>query len=364
MPDVSQTLILTRRATRTSMPPNEQLVELARHGTTMALFLSVRRPRELQAELIEGGYAPATPCAVVYRATLAGRGRPALPAERARADHPRGEDHHPGAGDRRPRAGRRRRPRGARTSTTPATATATARWAGPTATARRRGMEQPELREPNLPASARRVATGKLRHGWTTGTCATAAAKAACLLLRDGDPPAEVEVPLPKGRPAPVVRARALRARRRRGRRGRGQGRGRRPRRDPRRRTSPRASTLRERARDRPARRRRRRDRHPPGPRPRRRRSGHQRRAAPQIAAAVARGRSTPTRSAWSSRSSVPGRREDGPSHLQPAPGHRRRHLDPRHHRDRAPVLHRGVARERRAGDRRHGRAGRRGRSC
>ena len=49
VPDVSQTLILTRRATRTSMPPNEQLAELARHGTTMALFLSVRRPRELQA---------------------------------------------------------------------------------------------------------------------------------------------------------------------------------------------------------------------------------------------------------------------------------------------------------------------------
>ncbi len=69
VPDVAQTLILTRRATRTTMPPNEQLVELARHGTTMALFLSVRRPRELQAELIEGGYLPATPCAVVYRAT-------------------------------------------------------------------------------------------------------------------------------------------------------------------------------------------------------------------------------------------------------------------------------------------------------
>jgi precorrin-4 methylase len=51
------------------MPPNEELAELARHGTTMALFLSVRRPRELQAELIEGGYAAQTPCAVVYRAT-------------------------------------------------------------------------------------------------------------------------------------------------------------------------------------------------------------------------------------------------------------------------------------------------------
>jgi len=55
------------------------------------------------------------------------------------------------------------------------------------------------LREPNLPASARRVATGKLRYGWTTGTCSAAAAKAAALLLRDGDPPSEVIVPLPKG---------------------------------------------------------------------------------------------------------------------------------------------------------------------
>jgi precorrin-4/cobalt-precorrin-4 C11-methyltransferase len=69
VPDVSQTLILTRRATRTSMPANEELRELARHGTTMVLFLSVRRPRELQAELLEGGYAPETPCAVVYRAS-------------------------------------------------------------------------------------------------------------------------------------------------------------------------------------------------------------------------------------------------------------------------------------------------------
>ena len=69
VPDVAQTLILTRRATRTSMPSNESVAELARHGTTMVLFLSVRRPRELQAELLEGGYAEDTPCAVVYRAT-------------------------------------------------------------------------------------------------------------------------------------------------------------------------------------------------------------------------------------------------------------------------------------------------------
>jgi cobalt-precorrin-5B (C1)-methyltransferase len=65
-------------------------------------------------------------------------------------------------------------------------------------------VDPAELREPNLPASARRVATGKLRKGWTTGTCSTAAAKAACLLLRDGDAPAEVEVPLARGEGRPT----------------------------------------------------------------------------------------------------------------------------------------------------------------
>ncbi len=69
VPDVSQTLILTRRPTRTTMPANERLVELARHGTTLVLFLSVRRPRELQADLLTGGYPPEAPCAVVHRAS-------------------------------------------------------------------------------------------------------------------------------------------------------------------------------------------------------------------------------------------------------------------------------------------------------
>ncbi|MEA2253430.1 MAG: precorrin-4/cobalt-precorrin-4 C11-methyltransferase [Solirubrobacteraceae bacterium] len=69
VPDISQTLVLTRRPTRTTMPPNEDLVALASHGTTLVLFLSVRRPRELQADLLAGGYAPETPCAIVYRAS-------------------------------------------------------------------------------------------------------------------------------------------------------------------------------------------------------------------------------------------------------------------------------------------------------
>jgi cobalt-precorrin-5B (C1)-methyltransferase len=61
----------------------------------------------------------------------------------------------------------------------------------------------PELREPNLPASARRVATS-LRKGWTTGICSAAAAKGATIGLHGGSVPTEVEVPLPK----PGARAR------------------------------------------------------------------------------------------------------------------------------------------------------------
>ncbi len=71
IPGVAQSVVLTRLATRTSssMPPRERLRELARSGSTMAVFLSCSRPRALQAELEAGGYPPDTPCAVVYRAS-------------------------------------------------------------------------------------------------------------------------------------------------------------------------------------------------------------------------------------------------------------------------------------------------------
>ena len=69
VPEVSQSVILTRRASRTPMPKGEDIRSFAAHGTTMAVFLSAAKPRFLQEELLEGGYAPETPCAVVYRAS-------------------------------------------------------------------------------------------------------------------------------------------------------------------------------------------------------------------------------------------------------------------------------------------------------
>jgi cobalt-precorrin-5B (C1)-methyltransferase len=59
--------------------------------------------------------------------------------------------------------------------------------------------DEPELREPDLPRTAK-VRQGALRTGWTTGTCASAAAKAAAQLLVAGEAPGWVEVGLPSGR--------------------------------------------------------------------------------------------------------------------------------------------------------------------
>jgi precorrin-4/cobalt-precorrin-4 C11-methyltransferase len=69
VPEVAQSVILTRMPTATPMPAGEDIRAFAAHGTTMALFLSAKRGKRLQAELLAGGYPPATPCAVVYRAT-------------------------------------------------------------------------------------------------------------------------------------------------------------------------------------------------------------------------------------------------------------------------------------------------------
>ncbi|WP_233515075.1 precorrin-4 C(11)-methyltransferase [Marinitenerispora sediminis] len=70
VPEVAQSVVLTRLGGgKTPMPPGEEVREFARHGTTMALFLSAARSGQLQQELLAGGYPPETPCVVAYQAT-------------------------------------------------------------------------------------------------------------------------------------------------------------------------------------------------------------------------------------------------------------------------------------------------------
>lgn len=69
LPGKSQTVILTRMEGRTPMPEREKLVDLAKHHASMVIFLSVGFMDELTKQLLEGGYEPTTPVAVVYKAT-------------------------------------------------------------------------------------------------------------------------------------------------------------------------------------------------------------------------------------------------------------------------------------------------------
>lgn len=69
LPDVSQSLIITRMAGRTSVPPKESIESFAAHNATMAIYLSASMLEELSKRLIEGGYQKNTPAAIVYKAT-------------------------------------------------------------------------------------------------------------------------------------------------------------------------------------------------------------------------------------------------------------------------------------------------------
>jgi precorrin-4/cobalt-precorrin-4 C11-methyltransferase len=69
LPDVSQTVIITRSAGRTPVPERQSIASLAAHQATMVLFLSTSLTEKLQSELLSGGYPGETPVAVVYKAT-------------------------------------------------------------------------------------------------------------------------------------------------------------------------------------------------------------------------------------------------------------------------------------------------------
>jgi len=69
LPNVSQSVVITRMAGRTPVPERESVRSFAAHGATMVIFLSTGLLQELSAELITGGYEPDTPAAIVYKAT-------------------------------------------------------------------------------------------------------------------------------------------------------------------------------------------------------------------------------------------------------------------------------------------------------
>ena len=68
LPEVSQTLILTRMAGRTPVPQKENLADLAEHQASMAIYLSMSMAGEV-AEILAAAYGEKATCAVVYRAS-------------------------------------------------------------------------------------------------------------------------------------------------------------------------------------------------------------------------------------------------------------------------------------------------------
>ena len=69
LPEVSQSVIITRMAGRTAVPERESVRSFAAHGATMVLFLSAGLLQETQNELLAGGYGPDTSAAIVYKAS-------------------------------------------------------------------------------------------------------------------------------------------------------------------------------------------------------------------------------------------------------------------------------------------------------
>lgn len=69
LPEVAQTVIITRQAGRTPVPERESLTSLASHQATMMIFLSVGLIEQVVTELLSGGYPGATPVAVVEKAS-------------------------------------------------------------------------------------------------------------------------------------------------------------------------------------------------------------------------------------------------------------------------------------------------------
>ena len=69
LPGVTQTIIVTRAASRTKVPKRERISALAKHKATMIFYLSVHLISDIVKEAIKGGYPKSTPVAAIYRAS-------------------------------------------------------------------------------------------------------------------------------------------------------------------------------------------------------------------------------------------------------------------------------------------------------
>lgn len=69
LPNVSQSVVITRMEGRTPVPEMEKIEQWAKHQATMVIFLSMGLLPELEKALQKGGYAADTPAAIVYKAT-------------------------------------------------------------------------------------------------------------------------------------------------------------------------------------------------------------------------------------------------------------------------------------------------------
>jgi precorrin-4/cobalt-precorrin-4 C11-methyltransferase len=69
LPNISQTVIITRPEGRTPVPESESIRKLAAHQATMVIFLGTPHIARVVDELVKGGYPKDTPSQVVYKAT-------------------------------------------------------------------------------------------------------------------------------------------------------------------------------------------------------------------------------------------------------------------------------------------------------
>ncbi len=72
LPEVTQTVILTRVAGRTPMPPGEDLAALAAHKTTLCIYLSITLLHKVQEQLRAAGWPEDAPILVVHKASWPG----------------------------------------------------------------------------------------------------------------------------------------------------------------------------------------------------------------------------------------------------------------------------------------------------